>query len=421
MTAEALVKGWCPGALRPMQSGDGLIARLRITGGIVDPDLAQRIAAWSRRWGNGLIDISNRANLQLRGISGAHLPDLHGAMSASGVLDRSAAAEAVRNVIASPLAGLDPAAVMDIRTVVGALEQRLADDASLHVLPGKFGFAVDDDGVAGLEGVPADIRFVARRSDDGPVFAVHLAGAAYAYLGWCRPDGLPEMAATLCHLFLRYRAGRETAVRRMRDLVVREGVAALAAEAGLRCFQTGEVARPVAFLGAHSLGSGAFVGVGLPFGRVSAEDFAALAVAAAEHSAASLRLTPWRAILVPVRSFAAARSLSAQLAAFGFILDPEDPRCRIAACPGAPACARGTTPVRDDAAALAVALGGVRGSRIVLHVSGCEKGCAHPGEAAITLVARAGRYDLVRDGPASGAAVARNLTLQQVVAYGVGL
>jgi precorrin-3B synthase len=420
MMDDGLVNGWCPGALRPMQSGDGLIVRLRITGGIVDPGLARRIAAWSRRWGNGLIDVSNRGNLQLRGVSPDHVPDLHGAMSASGLLDRSAAAEAVRNVVASPLAGLDPAAVLDIRPVVAALEQRLVADTSLHGLPGKFGFAVDDDGLAGLEGVPADIRFAARGSDDGPVFAVHLAGAAYAYLGWCRPEGVPELAATLCHLFLRYRAGRKRVIRRMRDLVAREGLAALAAAAGLRCFQTMEVARPAALLGAHALGSGAFAGAGLPFGRVMAEDFHALAVAAAEHGAASIRLTPWRAILVPVRSFAAARSVSAHLAALGFILDPEDPRCLIAACPGAPSCVRATTPVREDAARVASVLAGVRGSGIMLHVSGCEKGCAHPGPAAVTLVGRAGRYDLVRDGAASGGAVALGLTLEQAIAHGLG-
>ncbi|MEA2726013.1 MAG: precorrin-3B synthase, partial [Acetobacteraceae bacterium] len=50
---------------------------------------------------------------------------------------------------------------------------------------------------------------------------------------------------------------------------------------------------------------------------------------------------------------------------------------------------------------------------IVIHVSGCEKGCAHPGSAAVTLVARDGRYDLVRDGPASGLPVLRGLTLEQ--------
>ena len=67
--------------LRPMESGDGLIVRLRLTGGIVDVPLAQRIARWSSRWGNGQIDLSSRGNLQLRGLSIQHLPALHDALA----------------------------------------------------------------------------------------------------------------------------------------------------------------------------------------------------------------------------------------------------------------------------------------------------------------------------------------------------
>ena len=89
--ADAIVKGWCPGALRPMESGDGLIVRLRITGGIVDVALAKRIAVWSRHWGNGQIDLSSRSNLQLRGLSAQHLPDLHDALAECDLLDLSAA------------------------------------------------------------------------------------------------------------------------------------------------------------------------------------------------------------------------------------------------------------------------------------------------------------------------------------------
>ena len=174
------------------------------------------------------------------------------------------------------------------------------------------------------------------------------------------------LPARLSRLFLRHRTGRETEIRRMRDLLVSHDVDAIAREAGLSgrpSRGSGRPARPSALLGAHPLGSAAFVGAGLAFGRVMAEDFAALAVTAAEHGASSLRLTPWRAILVPVPSIAAARAVSSRLTSLPFILDPDDPRRRIAACPGAPGCARGTTPVRSDAAAFAAALSGGAGIR----------------------------------------------------------
>src|ERR1700736_3433744 len=114
-------EGWCPGALRPMETGDGLLVRLRLTGGILTTKNAHAIAACAIRHGNGLIDLSSRANLQLRGVSAETLPDLTSELADLNLLDPSADAEAVRNVVASPLAGLDPSAVLDVRPIVHAL------------------------------------------------------------------------------------------------------------------------------------------------------------------------------------------------------------------------------------------------------------------------------------------------------------
>ena len=63
-----VVKGWCPSALRPMLSGDGLVVRLRPRGGRLSSAQAAGIAELSARHGNGLIDLTGRANLQIRGV-----------------------------------------------------------------------------------------------------------------------------------------------------------------------------------------------------------------------------------------------------------------------------------------------------------------------------------------------------------------
>ena len=414
----AVVKGWCPGALRPMASGDGLIVRLRISGGIVDTGLAAAIARWSRRWGSGRIDLSSRANLQLRGLSAETLPFLHDALAQRGLLDSDGAREALRNVISSPLAGIDPDTVLDTRPIVWRLEQRLVSDAALRDLPAKFGFAIDDGGRLGLAGVPADVRFEACRKDEGPAFVIGLAGAPNDRFGPCRPDTLAAVAAALGSAFLDLRKGFGAGIRRIGDLVAAlGGVRPLAHAAGLApvdlpCI-AGRASRPQDFLGVRPLRSAAFVGVGLPFGGIVAEEFARLALLAAEQGATELRLTPWRAILVPLPSLRAARAVSIGLPAASFILDPDDPRLRIAACPGAPWCAQGMASARRDAALLAAAVTGASGSGVVLHVSGCEKGCAHPRPAPITLVGRNGRYDLVRNGVPSDMPELRELSADQ--------
>ncbi|HEX3993879.1 MAG TPA: precorrin-3B synthase, partial [Acetobacteraceae bacterium] len=492
------VAGWCPGVLRPMRSGDGLIVRLKIGGGIVDARLAARIANWSHRWGNGQIDLSGRGNLQLRGLAAQNLEALRDAVAEAGLLDPSADGEAVRNVVSSPLAGLDPGAVLDVRPIARALERRLSLDATLHGLPAKFGFVIDDGGTLGLDDVAADIRFKARSGPDGPGFAIGLAGSLQTLPGACRPEDLVDVAVVLSFAFLGARRGRETSIRRMRDLVAADGSEVIGRAAGLGqnftidCTPPRETFGPnrsddetpavstvlpqlaavlpgltalpeaasVVILGLDPRTSPdprtvglagpvaplsdaattapvppgnapttiTFLGVGLPLGRIAAADLAVLAAAAETVGAHELRLTPWRMIVVPVRSPQAAHALLARLPITGFILHPGDPRRRIAACPGAPSCARGTTPVRDDATVLAKVLGSSEvlgsggsttagGQGIVVHVSGCEKGCAHPRKAKLTLVAQNGRYQLVRDGSASDVPVERDLTVDQAAVH----
>jgi precorrin-3B synthase len=121
-----------------------------------------------------------------------------------------------------------------------------------------------------------------------------------------------------------------------------------------------------------------------------------------------LRLTPWRAVLVPCAA-RDAEALRAMLMRVGLVTDPGDARLAVVACPGAPACARATTPAREDAEALAP-LARALGEGVTLHVSGCAKGCARAAPARATLVGRDGRYDLVIDGTVGMAPAARALT-----------
>ena len=93
-----------------------------------------------------------------------------------------------------------------------------------------------------------------------------------------------------------------------------------------------------------------------------------------------------------------------------------DPRLHVAACPGAPACANGTTPVQPDAARFSRLFVDRTPSGIALHVSGCAKGCAHASAAPFTLVGHAGRYDLIANGTAADAPVAVHLSPDEVEA-----
>jgi len=409
MSAAIQPKGWCPGALRPMLSGDGYLVRLRISGGFVSAAAARAIADCAKRYGNGLLDLSARANLQLRGVQQESLPALVGALQAHGLIDENAEAEAVRNVLASPLAGLSPDAAFDIRPHVRALEQRLARDEALHGLPSKFGFIVDDGGDPSLASIGADIRFVAQHDQSAPRFMVCLAGSDDAAV--IEAFDLPDVAARVAVVFMNEARKCETPPRRMGALIASRGAAVIWRAAGLAPSpQTPRAVTPPQPLGHHTLVAQGFLGLGFAFGRISARDLAWLADMAQAHGSGEMRLTPWRAILLPGVDAKAAQHILSQ-ASDAFITDPSDARLAVIACPGAPACASADGPTQEDALSLAQLARALSPSGVTLHVSGCAKGCARPAASAVTLVARAGLYDLITQGRASDTPVHHGLDL----------
>jgi precorrin-3B synthase len=127
------IRGWCPGALRPMMSGDGLVVRIRPRGGRLTSTQAKGIAVLSALHGNGLIDLSNRANIQLRGVTEAgHAPLIEG-LASLGLIDETTEAESRRNIVVTPF-WQDGDAVQDVvRSLAEALNRSDAPET-----PGKF-------------------------------------------------------------------------------------------------------------------------------------------------------------------------------------------------------------------------------------------------------------------------------------------
>jgi precorrin-3B synthase len=404
-------KGWCPGALRPMETGDGLLVRVRARRGRLSLDQTAALADAALRCGNGVIGLSARANLHLRGLSVRTLPDLHARLEKAGLIDADPEVERLRNVVASPLDDVDPEASFDLGPSVAALETRLKEDDHLRRLPPKFSFVVDARGRLPLGDVDADVRFDAL--GDG-TFAVTLAGED-ALAAECTPSKTGDVAARLANAFLALAGGGEGTPRRMRALVEREGAEAIFANAALRPKPCTRARRSPALrdiMGAHLYGAEFVVGAGAAFGELEAARLNALIERARSVGASGLRLTPWRAFLIAGLDRRSAESLVETIAQLGFIIDAGDARLRVAACPGAPACAHGLRAVRADATRWAQTLS--KGEGVALHVSGCAKGCARPTTTAVTVTATAKGYDLILGGRAADPPARRGLTPAEI-------
>lgn len=396
------IKGWCPGALRPMRTGDGLIVRVRPRCGALSTPQMIALAEIARDHGNGLIDLTRRANLQLRGIDEHRLSDVWNALSQIGLMDASADAESVRNVMVSPLAGVDPSERHDVRPIATALENALAETPVLWALPGKFGFAIDGGGLLSLDSERADIRLRAITADAQIKIALGIDRPnGTQWLQLLDPAMATDAAIQLVGAFLR--APKPAPRARMRDLDA-SGMALMQSALGEADARPETIAsgRESA---AHRVGKieigGEIIAVGLgaPLGRLSANALAGLAEAAADRGLGPVRLSPWRTLYAPTASDTDAAFLLAAGEKFGFVTHTRDPLIAIDACPGTPACRSAWADTRSVARHIAaqMPLPGI-GS---VHVSGCAKGCARSQAADLVLVAGPAGFGIVRHGTAS--------------------
>jgi precorrin-3B synthase len=76
----------CPAGTEAVPARDGLLFRLIVPGGVLSAGQLVRLSAAAEREGNGLVEITNRANLQIRGLRAPTLPRLVDALTRDGLL-----------------------------------------------------------------------------------------------------------------------------------------------------------------------------------------------------------------------------------------------------------------------------------------------------------------------------------------------
>ncbi|MGW4839901.1 cobalamin biosynthesis protein CobG [Streptomyces globisporus] len=392
----------CPGTLRLHRADDGALARVRVPGGVLSADRADALLAAAERFGDGELHLTSRGNVQLRGLDAACGGPLAELLTAAGLLP-SAAHERARNIVASPLAGLDGSP--PVSGWLSELDALVCGSAAAASLSGRFLFALDD-GHGDVDALGADVTLIA--AGDSCLLRIGAEDEVSRIPGG---EG-PRAALLAAETFLR--AARDSGAWRVKDLpddVRAELVRTVRAAAGPAVHRPRpRTATPTA-PGAH--GSPNAISVDVPLGRLTSTQWRLLTGTARRHGD-ELRLTPWRGIVVPGpfgRPEDAADAL-ATLAAAGLITAPDSPWAGVGACIGRPGCAKSLSDVRAEAGAAVGPVG-----RLPVYWSGCERRCGHPhGEWIDVVVApdghrishvRGERRDpprTVRDDPAALAA-----------------
>lgn len=409
MTAPARTipppRGACPGLSAPMSTGDGLLTRFAPTG-IIALAAFKRLCAAARTYGNGIMEVTARGSIQIRGLS---------AVSARQFADEIAMLEIAAQdgvpILCNPLSGIDADEILDVTPLAFELHRILAQRPAATSLNAKVSVAIDGGAKLNLGRVPADIRLTALSVNGKTLLRVAAGGddASAVDLGLVAPGDGIEAAWRLLGLLAEH--GRHA---RARDLIATEGAAifreALSTHPALRwtpapadADRTGRDRKPLCrgapVIALHRLRDGSLAcGIGLPFGHAETGALERLADAAAGAGAYGLRAAPDRALLAIGLTEQGAADFVAAAEQLGLVTRADDSRRRVLACAGAPLCASAHIATRDLAPQVAAAAASHLAGDVTIHISGCAKGCAHPAAAALTVIGAAGDCALVANG-----------------------
>jgi precorrin-3B synthase len=401
MTAPALTvpqrRGACPGLSAPMTTGDGLLVRL-LPIGTIELNAFAALCAAARQYGNGVIEVTSRGSIQIRGLSTATAPRFAAAVAALGI-----AAEDGIPVLTNPLAGLDAEDIIDAGVLAADLRRALAQRALASRLSAKVSVAIDGGGSLSLDGITADVRLRAEAVEGVAALYVGVGGDGQnaTRLGCVAVRDGVEVATRLLDV-LAQRGG----VARMRDVVAADGIAVLHSAVADLIIHDGPARSESQFsdtIGLYPLRDGTFAyGVGLAFGHADATSLRRLTEAAKTVGARGMRAAPGRTLMSVGLTRQTASSFAAAAEALGFIVRTDDPRRQVVACAGAPICASAYISARAIAPQIAAAAALYLDGSFKIHISGCAKGCAHPGPAALTVVGTSSGCALIADGSTRG-------------------
>jgi ferredoxin-nitrite reductase len=420
----------CPDIYHPASARDGLLTRLRIPGGVLNEWQCRTIAELLETIGLEYIQVTNRANLQLRSLSQDLDRDLLTKLTKCGLAASNPAVDGIRNIMLSPTAGIDAQELVDVLPLAPAWLEYLDRHPELGGLSNKFSVGFDGGGSVSILDRPNDITLLAIGKDE---FSLHLGignrGAAPQPVGvnLTINECLPMLAA-IAQTYLqgiKTISGDTRRKPRLRDVIRHDGLAEFgelvrrefagsrqfvfkntgldSAQRTLRERDSARVSRDL-HLGAQPQRQSDryYVGVVLLLGRSTGAQIGGLGSIAARYGSGTIRLTPWQNVIIPdVRSIDL-KTVQGLINDLGLVQTATHPSSLLRACAGATGCQFSATDTQADAIALSEYLAAklTLDRPLNIHFSGCEKSCAQHDLADITLWGEAepttgdGRYRL---------------------------
>lgn len=387
---------------------ESFMCRMRFAAGLTNGFQFRGIADLADRFGGGHADVTTRSNLQLREIGPQHTADVLMGLADLGVVIRGSGADNIRNITASPTAGIDADELIDTRPLARQMHHYILNHREMYGLPRKFNIAFDGGGrVSTLEDTN-DVGFVAVRHEGEVGFRLQLGGitghkdfAADAGV-FLKPDECVPVAAAVVRVFLENGDRTDRKKARLKYVLDNWGHAKYIEETQkLLPFTMRRVpleacerrATPVdrlGHVGVHSQKQSglSYIGVVLPVGRMTSAQMRGLADVADRFGSGTIRLTVWQNLLISDIPNDLIDSAKAAIEALGLHWSATNVRAGLVACTGAAGCKFAMAHTKQDAMRIADHLDATLrlDQPINIHVTGCHNSCAQHYIGDIGLV-----------------------------------
>jgi ferredoxin-nitrite reductase len=397
----------CPDIYHPAIARDGLLTRLRIPGGMLESPQCQAIANLLTATGLEYIQVTNRANLQLRALMQDLDPALLTKLADDGLSTGNAAIEGIRNIMLSPTAGIDAQELIDVYPIAAAWDDYLDRHPELGILSNKFSVGFDGGGSVGIIDRPNDITLLAISDREFELYlGLSERGSAPVSVGVRL--GLDECLPMLAAIAQAYRAGIEflggdpRRKPRLREVIGHWGLIGFSEIVQRKftssrqfMFTTCDLAQELVgtdvnrHLGVHQQSQldRYYLGIVLSLGKWTLAQVKGLGEIADRYGSGSIRLTPWQNIILPNVKSVDLEQVQGLITDLGLIHTANHPSSLLRACAGSTGCQFGATDTQQDAIDLSTYLAAnwKLDRPLSIHLSGCDKSCAQHDLADITL------------------------------------
>jgi ferredoxin-nitrite reductase len=376
---------------------------------------ARVVAHFAEQMGDAYLQITNRANLQIRSVHMVAPPPMLSTFQDVGLAAPLSKVDHLRNIMASPTAGIDPQALIDARPLVTALDHTIVQHEEFAGLPAKFSVGFDGGEGVSVRHHPNDIWLVAT-TDQRPGVEEYFPASFRLLFNagqrqeldtglLVRPEECVPLVVAIVQVYLTHvelanppPTGKKP---RLRQVIAQQGInwyleqlrrllPFMLPQQPVVVARSADVAPHSRHLGAHPQRQQglSYLGVVAPLGRLAIQQFRELADLAQEYGRGTLRLTPWQNVLIPDVRNERVPALRQAIEQLGLHDSSTHPWSALVACTGNRGCHASATDTTGHAVELANHLAeyGRLDQPVNIHLSGCTKSCAQHHRSDIALV-----------------------------------